>query len=1234
MNKNPFIPTPSYSPPQPPLPPGPPPHSGQPDYSGYWAAAGSQPQAQGAGAYGTQWTPPQPATPQQSALYANYGYGGQQPWQQQQQRPAQPQHFPAPPPMVQAAPPQPAYNPYQPQAGAGFVQPYVPQPGPAPQVPMQQQYQPHFPQPPHQPPQPYQPQAPQLQQHPTGPRQHQQNPMLHPPPPPHMSPPAKRPRFDGPNNQQGFNNNSRPPAQFPNPPPPTAPQAFGAGPGHGRGGGPGVNQMPLGGSGSRGGMAGGRGGSNMGRGGKSGFMNNRGGQANRGGRGGSMHGSMSGAGRGGSQGAMGFSGNLRGHGSRGNAYGNNNNRRGGGGGGSFNAGRPDQQQSQGANVNQSQNGSFRGRSGHFNQNRSGGHKHEGGKEGHAPPLGPSASLSQMGGATAKKDENRRTLTDFKIVGLQITDLGWSWGVLPKQPASHVKKEEEESELPEPSGTTQPLDDVKVNDEGVAVSDTDTQPDDSNATGAEGAVKREPTEASLSAEVDRSSGTITDLKSSLYAGSLYSQSSSAASPPSRIRIYFHTPVTADDSHPIPHSNASSFTHVIGGGVPLGPAADFGRKGKRARRDRDDDSDGDAEEGRTRPPPPGEMDRESVAASANADVDESRASVAPSVTLTESVGEGDWLMGAMGGEGHDTDRYSDGDAQTVVDDHGDEPSQYERGVGDEQPHPEHAAHVDSSFAPDSQVTDAGLGGPAATGETSDLSSHGTSVTLPTAGLGDATKEFLAEHPAESNLTTVDEHHTEPLTVQPATNGAVEDGKDAASLEAVNGTALVSDTTSVGSSISNVDALEGTVNVEQGTGTVGNASSIATVPEAVGTEGNVPTNSDESSEAAATTHMHDAAIPDVEGNHPSTASEDGVAELVNALESGATDNGQEGHDDVPHDDSLGLETSISTTVESDTQPTQTSPTLTSSKLKDPKAAHVPSANRLSISYAAGSRRLVIDAQVVETLKVYRAEGRIEVALIIDREGEGFRGIQIEGLSDITKAYSPLNILADTSDADDTLPPLGKAETPMHTVLIVYLDTEKPLSEPKWVKSGDVQEWLKSMFGRMFWVAGDAADGWEKRIQVVDPDPAPTIWTVLEGWATNSPVGTQTERQRFLRTHMTETDNILEILLRLVRGERATAFAGSSSTISAPSVSGPLLSALSPGSAHGAQQTHVSLAVLAMFRMSVEYAKKAMGDKGKTEVEERMGEIIRCLPSHLLYKSLDGIFKEWKAEKKGGGR
>lgn len=95
------------------------------------------------------------------------------------------------------------------------------------------------------------------------------------------------------------------------------------------------------------------------------------------------------------------------------------------------------------------------------------------------------------------------------------------------------------------------------------------------------------------------------------------------------------------------------------------------------------------------------------------------------------------------------------------------------------------------------------------------------------------------------------------------------------------------------------------------------------------------------------------------------------------------------------------------------------------------------------------------------------------------------MEGLSDTTKSYLPLSI-DDSTVGDETVPPLAKAEMPLKTVLVIYLDKERPLSEPKWVKSGDVQEWLRSMFGRMFWVAGDAAAvGWEKRIEVVDPDP-----------------------------------------------------------------------------------------------------------------------------------------------------
>jgi len=97
-----------------------------------------------------------------------------------------------------------------------------------------------------------------------------------------------------------------------------------------------------------------------------------------------------------------------------------------------------------------------------------------------------------------------------------------------------------------------------------------------------------------------------------------------------------------------------------------------------------------------------------------------------------------------------------------------------------------------------------------------------------------------------------------------------------------------------------------------------------------------------------------------------------------------------------------------------------------------------------------------------------------------------QVEGLSEVTRSYLPLQT---PSENDPTLPPFFKVSIPSAITLRVYLDTARPLSEPKWAKSGDIQEWLKSMFGRMFWVAGDAAEGWEKKIHVVDPDPVRTF-------------------------------------------------------------------------------------------------------------------------------------------------
>jgi len=45
-------------------------------------------------------------------------------------------------------------------------------------------------------------------------------------------------------------------------------------------------------------------------------------------------------------------------------------------------------------------------------------------------------------------------------------------------------------------------------------------------------------------------------------------------------------------------------------------------------------------------------------------------------------------------------------------------------------------------------------------------------------------------------------------------------------------------------------------------------------------------------------------------------------------------------------------------------------------------PSANRLSISYAAGTKRLVFNAEIVEKLKIHRSDGRVEITLRVEKD------------------------------------------------------------------------------------------------------------------------------------------------------------------------------------------------------------------------------------------------------------
>lgn len=878
----------------------------------------------------------------------------------------------------------------------------------------------------------------------------------------------------------------------------------------------------------------------------------------------------SGAGRGGGQ-----QGSLRGHGSRG-GFGKQDfhNRR----GGSFSAGH---------HQGNTGNTSFRGR-GH-------GQGRGGRQDGTSSHTGNRDASMGNFGSGGKKDENRRTLTDFKIIGLELPELGWTWGVLP----AVVKAEEKE----------------------VAATHTDF----SHNPVKQGSTEADPSLGGKTTElVPKGNNSYVQSGESVTA-EVKAETSNAvqAAPPSRIRIYFHTPASADDSHPIPHNYPST----------LRVAPMDSRKGKRKKLE---DDDADAEEGRERPPVPHSSQ---MSDEANNELDGmGRASVDPSVAETAS--EGDWLMAAIAedeAEAADLDNRGDDEDQLCVSQV--EESQIavietkvlnaEAGVAsDDNP----AAVLDS----DTVLDGAGLSLPFICREVNENIAVGKRG-LPGPHEGDSLHSNSDDVTMQRDIDVVlvlpeGASGTAPEATQPA---AVDDEKDnLLNSPLVESSRLASQSNASLSSSFDVSSSRASTQpatqfdkprfaMEQSADPA--RPSQAQIPDA--RSGPKPLQSFASLASTTAEDAQDGGLFSQEEEALSQPGKDGHSGNVIAEDDKtvACDNDQEHLPEPPA--SPTSNTLLSTSSGSACGDSAQIPTVVV-----PKRGRVPSANRLSISYAAGTRRLVVDAEVVHYLRVYRAEGRIEVSMTLEKEGDdSIKGVSIEGLSEATKSYSPLPMVCEASSADETIPPFRRHSVPSKVNLVVYLDTERPLSEPKWVKSGDVQEWLKSIFGRMFWVAGAAADGWEKKIVVADPDPAPTIWTVLEGWAVNSPVGVQTERQRFLKTHMTEADNLLEILLRLVRGERATPFSQSTPAISAPSISGPLLAALTQSTAHGAQQTHVSLAVLAIFHMAVDFAQKAKGEKGKADAEERVGEIIRCLPSHLIYKSLDGIFKEWRADKKG---
>jgi hypothetical protein len=205
--------------------------------------------------------------------------------------------------------------------------------------------------------------------------------------------------------------------------------------------------------------------------------------------------------------------------------------------------------------------------------------------------------------------------------------------------------------------------------------------------------------------------------------------------------------------------------------------------------------------------------------------------------------------------------------------------------------------------------------------------------------------------------------------------------------------------------------------------------------------------------------------------------------------------------------------------------------------------SLNRIFLSFAANRKRLAIDAEAVRSVRIHRSEHWIEIRLLAARasgqaarkKGDEYlvsRGTLLEKRdkgqdnytaltrSEIAAAWASAGASSEASSgADDgghlELPPffrLGdEADAGSELTLLVHLDPSAPLPEPAWLRKNEVDDLLASLQQRSGGVEA-AQHVWFGKVEVVDPDPPPSMTTVLYEWVKESLIGSQKERRKFV--------------------------------------------------------------------------------------------------------------------------
>ncbi|WVW80670.1 hypothetical protein I302_102656 [Kwoniella bestiolae CBS 10118] len=267
--------------------------------------------------------------------------------------------------------------------------------------------------------------------------------------------------------------------------------------------------------------------------------------------------------------------------------------------------------------------------------------------------------------------------------------------------------------------------------------------------------------------------------------------------------------------------------------------------------------------------------------------------------------------------------------------------------------------------------------------------------------------------------------------------------------------------------------------------------------------------------------------------------------------------------------------------------------------------------------------------------------LSTVVPTNDQGEQPTQAEAAPNEVKPEQSDNETIEQPQLESKVNPSSQTQLSDKIILTVYLNRQNPLSEPKWCRNNSADNWLYEQFGSRRLEQdeeqglkgfGFGTAGWKGKLEVMDPDPAPTLKSILEQWSSTSSYGTSSTRELFISSLLSSPLETIEILLKLTRGDRNPIYS-SNPTYFNKSFSSSVIKKDSPYTSH---QTHISLAVLAMYRLTTDLVEKLPDEKErekeKEKFDENVNDIIRSLPLNMIQRSLDGLWKEYSAHGKNG--